>query len=400
MSYIEKGSPEYRRAIVVLFLGSIVAFGAEYCLQPVIPVIAEEFSLTPAKASLAMSFGTGGMAFAMLLIAGLAKRLARKTTMAVAITGASLLMLIMAASESFGLILLLRLCQGVLLAGFPALAIAYINEEFNGKILGFVMGIYVSGTSLGGLTGRLLISAGTDFFSWRYAVMAAGAAYLAIGILFYLWLPEPRHPLAHNRDKITFLGDMTKMLQNRRLLGIYAITFAVMGAFVCTYNYISYVFMAEPYNLSQTAIGFIFSLYLVGTVASAVMGKLSDTHGNGKILCLSIFLMLAGILVSMCLPLAIKILGLAMFTYGFFAAHATACSWAGKVAEGDKAQVSSLYMLFYYIGASVLGTAGGVFLSSYGWNGVVFFVAGITGAALFIAVRLAAGTPRQEGGRA
>lgn len=388
MSYIEEHSPEYNRAIIVLFLGSIVAFGAEYCLQPIIPILAEEFSLTPAKASLAMSFGTGGMAFAMLLIAGLAKKLERKKTMAIAITVAALLMIVMAASESFGLILLLRLCQGILLAGFPALAIAYINEEFNSKILGFVMGIYVSGTSLGGLTGRLLISTGTDFFSWRYAVMAAGVVYLLIGILFYFWLPEPRHQLLHNHDKITFFSDMDKMLRNKKLLGIYIITFAVMGAFVCTYNYISYVFMAEPYCLSQTAIGFIFSLYLVGTVASTLMGKLSDTHGNGKMLCLSILLMLIGILTSIFVPLALKILGLAIFTYGFFAAHSTACSWAGKVAVGDKAQVSSVYMLFYYIGASVLGTVGGTFLSNYGWNGVVFFVAGAISIALVIAVRL------------
>ena len=65
-NYIEKGTGEYWRAIVMLFLGSVAAFGAEYCLQPIIPVLAKEFDLMPATASLAMSFGTAGMAMAMI----------------------------------------------------------------------------------------------------------------------------------------------------------------------------------------------------------------------------------------------------------------------------------------------------------------------------------------------
>lgn len=43
----------------------------------------------------------------------------------------AILAIFMAVSDYFGLILLLRLCQGCLLAGFPALATAYINEEFD-----------------------------------------------------------------------------------------------------------------------------------------------------------------------------------------------------------------------------------------------------------------------------
>lgn len=57
---IHSGTKDYRQAIVALFLGSMVAFGSEYCVQPIIPLLAESFSLDPATASLAVSFGTGG----------------------------------------------------------------------------------------------------------------------------------------------------------------------------------------------------------------------------------------------------------------------------------------------------------------------------------------------------
>ena len=387
-SYIKKGTPVYQRAIAVLFLGSLAAFGAEYCLQPIIPVLAREFQLDPATASLAMSFGTGGMAVSMLAIAGLAKRLARKQTMTVAISVASLLAIGMAVSHSFGFILLLRLCQGALLAGFPALALAYISEEFDPHCVGLVVGIYVSGSSLGGLFGRLLISTATDYFSWRYALGAAGLFYLAISLLFWFGLPNPQRPL-QRQAQAPASKDLWKLLHNGRLLGIYAVAFAAMGAFVCTYNYITYVLIAPPYSLSQTAIGFVFSIYLIGTLASTLMGSLSDRYGNGLILVISLLVMLSGILVTLSTPLFVKIAGLALFTYGFFGAHCTACGWAGKLARGDKAQASSMYMLFYYIGASVVGTAGGAFLSHFGWAGVVSSLTALLIAALLLSLRLA-----------
>ncbi len=43
----------------------------------------------------------------------------------------AILAIFMAVSDYFGLILLLRLCQDCLLASFPALSTAYINEEFD-----------------------------------------------------------------------------------------------------------------------------------------------------------------------------------------------------------------------------------------------------------------------------
>lgn len=384
---IQKGSRRYKQAIVALFLGSVIAFGAEYCVQPIIPVIAATFALQPTEASLAVSCGTGGMAVAMLLLALFARKMARKMTMVLALVGAALLMLGIAATENFGLILLFRFFQGVLLAGFPVMAIAYVNEEFEPKIVGAVIGIYVAGTSLGGLAGRIILSTLTDFFSWQTSLAVMGLVYAVVGMLFWLFLPTPQQKIAKSVPA-DVLKDVKHLLGNKQLLLVYAIAFAIMGAFVCMYNFISYVLLAAPYNLSQTVIGFIFTIYLVGTVASAVMGRLCDRLGNGKVLTMAILCMLTGNLLTLFALLALKILGLAVFTYGFFGAHTAACGWAGRLGKGNKAQISALYMLFYYIGASLLGTVGGKFLSEYGWNGVVAFLTATTGAAFVLSLIL------------
>lgn len=389
--YITKGSTNYWRALITLFLGSVAAFGSEYCLQPIIPVFAKEFNLMPATASMAMTFGTGGMAFAMIGIASLATRLERKKVMTIAIIVASLLAIAMAVSVSFELILVLRLIQGILLAGFPALAIAYINEEFDPKIIGLVIGVYVSANSLGGLSGRLLISTLTDLFSWRVGLGTAGFIYLLVGIAFWFILPNSTKKIEKGPMQLHILSDFKKLLSNKKLVALYLVGFSVFGAFNCTYNFITYVFIAPPYNLSQTIVGFIFMMFLVGTVSSTVMGGLSDKFGHGKIMCLSCMIMLTGILMTLLPSLAMKVLGLGVLTYGFFGTHCNACGWAAKIAKGDKAQASSMYMLFYYMGASLIGTAGGTFLSSFGWEGVVAFNGTIVGIALLVAIKLTVG---------
>ena len=43
--YIKTGSQVYWRTLFIIFLGSMAAFGAEYCVQPIIPVIASGFGL-------------------------------------------------------------------------------------------------------------------------------------------------------------------------------------------------------------------------------------------------------------------------------------------------------------------------------------------------------------------
>ncbi len=393
---IDKGSKEYNCALIMMFFGSVAAFGAEYCLQPVIPILAQDFNLTPTVASLSMSLGTIGMALSMLLIASVSKYLDRKKVMVVALGISAILIVLMSFMQDFAILLALRFVQGVLLAGFPSLAVAYINEEFNPRILGTAIGVYVAATPLGGLTGRILISTLTDVASWRLGLMVAGVLYLASAILMWIFLPPSLNKqIEHGKIHIAW-QDFFSLLKSKKIIMIYIVTFCVMGCFVCSYNFISYVLMEAPYNLSQTVIGFVFVLYLIGSLSSAIMGSLSDRYGHGIMIVISIVIQLVGILITLFMPLFVKIIGLAVFTYGFFGAHSNACAWAPQSSHNDKAQVSALYMLFYYVGASVVGTAGGSFLSNFGWAGVVSFESVILLVGLCVSIILLWGERREK----
>lgn len=391
---INKGSKLYRMALLALFMGSFACFGLEYCVQPVIPVIAESFDLSPAVASLSVSAGTTGMASAMVLIAAFSSRMPRRKVMTMGLMLAAVLAAIMSVSYYFNLILICRLIQGILLAGFPTMAIAYINEEFAPEIIGTVVGIYVSGTSIGGLLGRLVLSALTDVYDWRTALMILSVGYLMMGLAVCFLLPREKHEIVHNvhhgfsMQMKKILGDLRDIVRDKNLIALYSIAMIIMGSFVCAYNFISYVLLAEPYNLSQTTMGLVYLLYLVGTAASTAMGMMSDKIGNGKVIFINCVLMLLGMLISLGPPLAMKIAGMAVFTFGFFGGHSSACSWNGKLHNADKGQLTAMYMLFYYIGGSVFGSLGGVFLVDFGWTGIVGFLSSVLMVSIFLSLWL------------
>lgn len=102
------------------------------------------------------------------------------------------------------------------------------------------------------------------------------------------------------------------------------------------------------------------------------MGKLSDRMNRAGVIAFCLLLMIGGLSLTMAVSLLIKIIGLALFTFGFFGGHSVASSWVGLLANRrEKAQASSLYLLFYYVGSSIVGSTGGLFLQRFGWNGVV-----------------------------
>lgn len=388
MNYIQKGSIRYWRGISALFLGSFVTYALLYCTQPLIPVFSEEFNITPSYASLSLSFTTGFLAASMLIISWLSDARGRKLIMTISLIGSAVLTVMVAFTDNFILLLTLRGLQGIMIAGFPAIAMAYINEEFDPTVTGLVIGIYVSCTSVGGLFGRIIISTLTDFFSWHIALASIGLLSVLVGIWFWFSLPNSEQFLPKKRLLREMIPALTAKLQNSTLRSLYGIGFLIMGGFITIYNYIGYSLMSEPYNLSQTVVGCIFFVYLVGTFSSTFMGRLADHIGSSKVLCLSIGIMLAGCLITLNGNLYIKILGVAILTFGFFGSHSVASSWVGKSAATDKAQASALYLLFYYLGASVIGFTGGKFLSWYAWNGVVLLISMTLTVALFIAFAL------------
>jgi YNFM family putative membrane transporter len=82
------------------------------------------------------------------------------------------------------------------------------------------------------------------------------------------------------------------------------------------------------------------------------------------------------------------VVGVALITWGFFGLHSIASSWVGLRAATGRAQATALYLFFYYLGSSVVGSAGGWFFVRWAWPGVAWLLGAIVASALLVATRL------------
>lgn len=388
MSYIKRGTKSFRMANLALFAGGFNTFAILWSTQPLLPEIANEFHISPAVSSLTLSSTTIALAISMLVVGSLSEVFGRKSVMTISLIASSILAIITALSPNFQLLLLCRILQGIVLAGLPAIAMAYLGEEIDPKSLGMAMGLYISGNSIGGMGGRIISGALTDYFNWHIALIGIGIISLIASLLFWFTLPKSTHFQPRKFDVVKLGKSLFSQFNEPGLIYLFGTGFLLMGSFVSLYNYIGFQLIAPPYSLSQTIVGFIFIVYIVGTFSSTWMGMLADQHGRRKILQLSLLILLIGACITLNTNLWLKIIGIAVFTFGFFAGHSIASGWVGKLSTHDKAQASSLYLFFYYIGSSIGGTVGGMFYTDFGWIGVIVMIIVFSIIAIGLSVRL------------
>lgn len=64
------------------------------------------------------------------------------------------------------------------------------------------------------------------------------------------------------------------------------------------------------------------------------MGRLADRGRRGRVLGIAIGIQMAGAFLTMAPGLALKILGIGVFTFGFFGGHAIAAAWVTAFLAG------------------------------------------------------------------
>ena len=387
--WVTRGTPAYRRISLALFLAGFSTFSLIYAVQPLLPDLAVEFGVTPSQSSLALSLSTGALALAILLAAALSERVSRRGLMFASMAGAAALHVAAALVPGWHAMLLLRALEGFVLGGVPAVAMAYLAEEIDPRALGSAMGLYVGGTAFGAMMGRLGIGALTEMVSWRTALGTLGLLDFLAALGFLALLPAsrnftPRAGLGFRYHRDAWL----RHLGHPGLPLLFLMGFLALGVNVAMFNYLTFRLSAPPYGLGQGAISAVFVVFLFGAVASSAAGNLADRWSRGPVLILGVLTMGAGVMLTLSTALPAIFGGVVAVTIGFFMTHSVASGWVGRMASGAKGHAASLYLLSYYLGSSVVGSAGGWFWSRAGWPGVVGFALTMVLFALLAAIRL------------
>lgn len=217
--------------------------------QPLLPELASQFRVDAATATLSVSFGTFGLGIALLLAGPATELWGRTRLMHLSLFASSAVGIVCALAPSWEVLLALRGLQGFALAGLPAVATAYLREEVHTSAASRATGLYIGGTALGGMSGRLIVGSVADVLGWRWATGVIGLLGLACAVTVLVLLPRSRtfRPVAAKPAQIA--GLFRKALSDPALLALYGLSGTLMGGFVAVYNAMGFRLEGPPYGL-------------------------------------------------------------------------------------------------------------------------------------------------------
>jgi predicted MFS family arabinose efflux permease len=278
-----------------------------------------------------------------------------------------------------------RFVQGLVMPGIIAVTMAYVSEEFAAGGAAAVMGAYVAGNVLGGVTGRFLTGVVADHFGWREAFVVLGALNALGAVAVWRYLPHSRTPHAAKTLRAG-AADMLAHLRRPALLATFAAGAAALFALVAAFTYITFYLAAPPFNLGAAALGCLFLVYLVGVVVTPFAGPFIDRVGHRAAFVASALASAGGVAMTLVPSLLVVVAGLAICSTAIFVCQAAAASYLGHVAGRAKASAAGLYTTFYYAGGTLGAAVPALAWRAGGWPACVGLICAALVAAAAVAL--------------
>lgn len=368
------GSTGYRRVVVALFAAGLATFELLYSTQAILPELATRFEVSSTATTLTLSLATLSLGVALLVVGPLSDVIGRTRLIHLSMLLSVACAIGCALAPTWSSLLVMRCLMGVALAGLPAVATAYLREELHVSTHARAAGLYIGGTALGGMAGRLVTGYTAELAGWRWSLGAAALLAFACAVVVRRLLPDSQHFSPAPTGVRSMLAMARRAVADRTLVGLYVIGGCSVGALVAMLNVVGFRLEAPPFGLGLGAASLVFLVYPLGTVSAASFGRLADRVGRRAVLPIGAGVSVAGAFLTLSSSLPVLVVGLSLLVVGFFAVHGVASGWvparahAGGVSAG---QAASLYTFTYYLGSSVFGSLGAKAWSGAGWPGVV-----------------------------
>lgn len=374
-----------RRRIAV-FVAGASAFLDMYCTQALLPDLARHFNASPAEVGLTVTMSTLATALVAPLIGAVADMWGRKRLI---VAGALLLVLptvAIAWADGLPAILALRFLQGLCMPAIFTVTMAYVGEEWPPAQVPEVVSLYTAGTALGGVSGRLVTAVAADFVGWRDAFIVLGAVNLAAGLLIWALLP-PARGWRPSGSLVDTLRAAAGHLGNPRLVATFGIGFTILFSLVATFTYGTFHLAGWPYDLSATGQGLVFLVYLLGSVAAPVGGKVIARIGAVRGLAMAVGGVCLGLGVALLPSLPVIVAGLGIMVCGIFICQTASISMISATAKTSRSAAMGLYVTLYYVGGSLGAVVPSAAWHAFAWPGVVAIVMLVSLGGLGLALR-------------
>ena len=386
-------NPKPLLLIAVALIG-VFAFLQVYSVQAILPVLVQDLQASEVQAGLAVGATVLGVAVMSPFMGMLSDALGRKRFIVGSLLFLALPTALLATAHSIEQVMAYRFLQGITIPGITVVLIAYIGEEFDGRVMTRLMSLYVAGTVLGGFLGRFMLGHLSEWLGWRHAFYVMGS--LSLMSAWFVW---QQLPVSQNFVAKPHFAEAWRTL-SRHVRNPHVITACLLGACVLyslvgCFTYINLYLAAPPYALNSGSLANLFAVYLIGMVITPLSARLIMRWGSRRTIIMAVGVSMLGVVGTLTAPLWLIVGALALMSSGVFIAQAATISYiAANVTEG-RSLASGLYYMAYYGGGTLGAWLCGMAYAHAAWQGVVWMLLVIQGLAGFIVLKGMAKPPAQ-----
>ena len=374
------------RSLLIAVIGFLTLVDL-FATQAILPSLAVEYGVSPSEIGVAANSTTLGMAIAGLLVGAFSASVERKRAICLSLLMLAIPTAALAYAPNLTIFSLLRITQGLFMAAAFTLTLTHLAERCEHRTA-TALAAYVTGVVASNLIGRLTaafvagIVGATSSFLFFAALNVAGALLIAFAL--HRNLPEP---MARSGR---FWSPWMRHLADPALRSTFAIGVLILFGFIGVFTYVGFVLMSPPHALSMSTLGLVFLVFAPSMLTTPTAGRITNKFGPGATVPASLAVALFGLVLMLLPSLFAIVAGMTLVGIGTFFAQAVATGHVGRIAEGDKAAASGLYLSSYYCGGLFGAAVIGQLLDRFGWFAAIAGVFAALGMAAMLGLRLRA----------
>lgn len=343
-------------------LAAIFIYFVLYAPQPLLPTFATEYGIGIAQAGTLMTATLAPLALAPLLYGYLLSAISPSRLLKYAIFLMALTCLAFAYGRSYEYALVVRLLQGLLLPAALTAISTYIGAHSPPHELQKNMSLYITGTILGGLFGRILSGVFATYFTWHIFYYCLAVVLIVTALLI---------PKDKNKVKVKYaqanLRSITQALTTQDVAKLCFSVFSLFFSFVALLNYLPFMVRELVDTPGNMLLGFMYCGFIMGAVSSLNAQKLITRFGDPqKVMRIGFFFFLVAIGLFFIRNIVLIFITLFLFCGAMFLVHSIAAAEVNKRSASNKSILNALYVTFYYSGGVLGSYLPGLLYEHYG----------------------------------
>ena len=260
-----------------------------------------------------------------------------------------------------------------LLSIVPQIIIPYGAVLAGPKARGKVMGTLLSGLLVGILLSRTVSCIVASLFSWRMIYLFALVLVAILTGLLYWKMPRTQIKTTSSVSYLDSLKSLPYLVKTQRLLREASISgFFMFGTFSIFWSTLIFYISSPVYHWGTFEAGILAIFGLSGAVAAPIVGRLSDSYSERKIVGMGlamqtlsfVALLVAG---SHLVVLLVAIILLDVGNQFGQVANQTRVQGLGEAASNRN---NTVFMFMYFIGGATGSLLGTTMWQQFGWLGV------------------------------